>query len=157
MITGKSKFHHKTELPVSGQVFASEYTGTVIMSSIRCHCGLPGGYDHCCGPYVTGGQFAETAEILMRSRYSAFVESEECYLRQSWHPDTRPSRVRFDPAQRWLGLSVKSTQHGTAGDKTGTVEFVARYKVAGKGHRLHEISRFEKVEGLWYYLDGQHL
>ncbi len=93
----------------------------------------------------------------MRSRYSAFVENDQHYLLASWHLDTRPSRVRFDPEQRWLGLKIKSTEAGLETDKLGTVEFVARFKVHGKGHRLHEVSRFEKIEGRWYYRDGEHL
>jgi SEC-C motif domain protein len=93
----------------------------------------------------------------MRSRYSAFVEEDEKYLLASWHSETRPSRVRFDPDQRWLGLKIKASSAGLAEDDAGTVEFVARFKIKGKGHRLHEISRFEKIEGCWYYLDGQHL
>ena len=93
----------------------------------------------------------------MRSRYTAFVRCDEEYLLASWHPDTRPSRVRLDDQQRWLGLSIRATEAGGAEDATGTVEFVARFMVAGKGHRLHEISRFEKIAGRWYYLDGRHL
>ncbi len=93
----------------------------------------------------------------MRSRYSAFAVGDESYLLQTWHPDTRPSRVRLDEKQRWLGLSIRATEAGGPGDPGGTVEFVARFKVDGKGHRLHEISRFEKIDGRWYYLDGQHL
>lgn len=93
----------------------------------------------------------------MRSRYSAFVECDERYLLASWHHDTRPSRVRFDSTQHWLGLSIKATQAGREADFTGTVEFVARYKVAGKGHRLREKSRFEKIDGRWLYRDGEHL
>lgn len=93
----------------------------------------------------------------MRSRYSAFVECDEAYLLASWHADTRPSRVRFDPGQRWLGLNIKAVEAGGESDKAGTVEFVARYKVAGKGHRLRERSRFEKIDGRWFYLDGEHL
>ena len=93
----------------------------------------------------------------MRSRYSAFVLADEPYLLATWHPDTRPSRVRLDEQQRWLGLKIKACEAGEAGDSSGTVEFVARFKVSGKGHRLHEISRFEKIDGCWYYLDGQHL
>jgi SEC-C motif-containing protein len=34
------------------------------------------------------------------------------------------------------------------------VEFVARYKVQGKAHRLHERSRFVRQEGRWFYVDG---
>ena len=93
----------------------------------------------------------------MRSRYSAYVECDQAYLLSSWHPDTRPSRVRFDPDQRWLGLKIKATAAGSAQDTEGTVEFVARYKVHGKGHRLHERSRFQKIGEHWCYLDGEHL
>ncbi len=93
----------------------------------------------------------------MRSRYSAFVAGDDAYLLATWHPKTRPSRVRFDSEQRWLGLRIKDAAAGGSEDSAGTVEFVARFKVAGKGHRLHEISRFEKIEGRWYYLDGKHL
>jgi uncharacterized protein YchJ len=32
--------------------------------------------------------------------------------------------------------------------------FVARYKLGGRAHRLHEVSRFQRREGRWYYLDG---
>lgn len=92
----------------------------------------------------------------MRSRYSAYCKGQSDYLLASWHPDTRPSRVRLDPEQNWIGLSIKSTEAGELGDDTGIVEFVARFKIAGKGHRLHETSRFEHIDGRWYYLSGDH-
>jgi SEC-C motif-containing protein len=90
----------------------------------------------------------------MRSRYSAFVACDEAYLLRSWHPDTRPGSVSFDPPQRWLGLKILATNAGAATDDEGTVEFVARYKIDGKGHRLHEISRFLRTDQGWLYLDG---
>lgn len=93
----------------------------------------------------------------MRSRYSAFATNEPDYLLATWHPQTRPSRVSLDPEQRWIGLSIKDTEAGQAGDESGVVEFVARFKTAGRGHRLRERSRFEKIDGRWYYLDGAHL
>jgi SEC-C motif-containing protein len=34
------------------------------------------------------------------------------------------------------------------------VEFVARYKIGGRAHRLHETSRFVRVDGHWLYTDG---
>lgn len=122
-----------------------------------CPCGRNAEYSHCCGRYLVGGETPETAEQLMRSRYCGFVTCDESYLLSTWHPETRPSGVRFDEKQRWLGLSVRATEAGGVGDVSGTVEFVARYKIDGKGHRLHEISRFEKVDSRWYYLDGEHL
>jgi SEC-C motif-containing protein len=130
---------------------------TVSEPTAKCHCGGAPGYALCCRPYIQREQLAPTAEALMRSRYSAFVECHEAYLLASWHPKTRPSRVRFDPQQQWLGLSIKSTELGGADDSTGLVEFVARFKVKGRGHRLHENSRFEKIDDQWFYLDGDHL
>ncbi len=126
------------------------------MSDSPCHCGQPRSFELCCGPFIRGEAVPETAEQLMRSRYSAFVEQDEPYLLDTWHPDTRPSRVRLSKAQRWLGLSIKGGEAGGALDETGTVEFVARYKVVGRGHRLHETSRFERIAGRWYYRDGDH-
>ncbi len=122
-----------------------------------CPCGSGSGYTECCGRFIQGDAIPETAEQLMRSRYSGFAVRDEAYLLATWHPDTRPSRVRMDEKQRWLGLSIRATEAGGAGDKSGIVEFVARFKIDGKGHRLHEISRFEFIDGRWYYLDGQHL
>ena len=124
---------------------------------LRCPCGSGDDYGACCGLYVGGEHHAPTAEKLMRSRYTAFAKAESDYLLATWHPDTRPSRVRLDPQQKWIGLSIKFIEAGREGDDTGRVEFVARFKVAGKGHRLHENSRFEKIDGRWYYLDGEHL
>lgn len=93
----------------------------------------------------------------MRSRYSAFVKMDETYLLATWHPDTRPSRVTLDAQLRWLGLRIKNLEGGQRDDRSGTVEFVARCKRDGKAQRLHEISRFEQIDGHWYYRDGEHL
>jgi SEC-C motif-containing protein len=114
-------------------------------------------YARCCGRYLDGGEIPQTAEQLMRSRYCGFALCDEPYLLSTWHPDTRPSNVRLDERQRWLGLSIRATEAGGPDDDIGFVEFVARFKVDGKGHRLHENSRFEKIAGRWYYLDGQYL
>ena len=122
-----------------------------------CPCGSGAPYEACCQVFVSGAATAPTAEKLMRSRYSAFVRQETQYLLDSWHPQTRPSRVRLDAGQKWIGLAIKSTEAGGEADSAGVVEFVARFKVAGKGHRLHERSRFEQIDGRWYYLDGDHL
>ena len=121
-----------------------------------CPCGS-GELARCCGRFLMGNNFPQTAEQLMRSRYSGFVLGAEAYLLATWHPDTRPSRVQFDERQRWLGLKICDVERGGINDSKGIVEFVARFKIDGKGHRLHEVSRFEKLDGRWYYLDGKHL
>ena len=106
----------------------------------------------CCEPILRGEQPAATAEALMRSRYSAFVTQNEAYLRRSWHPATCPATITLDPDQRWLGLKVTRTAEGGAEDTDGEVAFVARYKLAGKGHRLEENSSFTRLGGQWVYV-----
>ena len=122
-------------------------------STPTCHCGSGREFSLCCGPLLSGESRALTAEQLMRSRYSAFVLCDEAYLVKTWHPDTRPAEIETTGVQ-WLGLKVVRVEDGGAGDDRGTVEFVARYKVGGRGHRLHEVSRFARVDGQWYYVDG---
>lgn len=91
----------------------------------------------------------------MRSRYSAYASGDSQYLLDTWHPDTKPESLKINPKQKWLGLKIKATQAGSAYDNDGMVEFVARFKIDGSGHRLHERSNFTKVNGKWTYREGQ--
>ena len=120
-------------------------------SAAPCPCGQPRDYADCCGIYHAGVA-APTAEALMRSRYSAYVLALEPYLLTTWHASTRPVDVSADQNARWLGLAIKRFE--ATGSDSALVEFVARYKIAGRAQRLHEISRFVREDGRWYYLDG---
>jgi len=117
-----------------------------------CPCG-GSDYARCCGRFH-GGDIPASAELLMRSRYSAYVLRLHDYLLATWHARTRPTLqdLKGDEA-RWLGLDVRAAQEH--GDEA-TVEFIARYRSAGRGHRLHETSRFLREGGRWFYLDGAH-
>lgn len=119
---------------------------------MNCHCQSGLAFQDCCGPFLEGTDFPATAEALMRSRYCAHVEHRADYLLQTWAVEYRPKPFGFDPDQRWLGLTIKQTEAGQVSDDSGVVEFVARYKVHGKGYRLHEISRFERRAGRWVYV-----
>ncbi len=105
----------------------------------------------------------------MRSRYTAYAQRNEAYLRATWHPGTRPDAPVIDENEKiqWLGLEVKSAlrlrqRKADLPDNpdSDTVEFVARFKIGGRAHRLHEVSRFVRepdAEGgapRWFYLDG---
>lgn len=93
----------------------------------------------------------------MRSRYTAYTLKREDYLLATWHPESRPASLELtgQPAQQWLGLTVKRHEQ-TAADQA-IVEFIARYKINGRAHRLHEISRFVREYELWLYVDGEIL
>ena len=89
----------------------------------------------------------------MRSRYAAYVLQRADYLHATWHASTRPAGdLTFETGLRWLGLEVR--RHTRTGPDTAVVEFVARSKLGGLAHRLHETSRFVREAGRWYYLDG---
>lgn len=90
----------------------------------------------------------------MRSRYSAYVLGLEPYLLATWHSSTRPESIGLaDEVQsKWLGLEVR--RHVVQVEDRAIVEFVARYRVAGRGHRLHEVSNFVREDGRWFYVDG---
>lgn len=128
-----------------------------LLSSTACPCGLGKDYLACCGRWHHGplALQAPDAPTLMRSRYSAFVLDELEYLLATWHPDTRPSQLESNtPDLKWLGLDVKRSAQTDADH--AIVEFVARCRQAGRATRMHEVSRFERIDGRWYYLDGEH-
>jgi SEC-C motif-containing protein len=112
-----------------------------------CPCG-GAKYASCCGPFHAGDP-APDAQRLMRSRYSAYVLKLEDYLLATWHTSSRPTSLDFT-GEKWLGLDIR--KHNT---ESNTVEFVARYKIGGRAHRMHEISRFVFEDGRWFYLDGE--
>jgi SEC-C motif-containing protein len=89
----------------------------------------------------------------MRSRYSAYVLGLRGYLRDTWHPSTRPASIEPDPpGLRWQGLELRRCEVQDADH--ASVEFVAVSKLGGRAHRLHERSRFVREAGRWFYLDA---
>jgi SEC-C motif-containing protein len=124
--------------------------------STTCPCGSGLAYPGCCGRYLDAGERPATAEQLMRSRYTAYSLGREHYLLDSWHPSTRPRLLDLaaEPAVQWVGMKILDAADGGARDTTGSVAFVARCKLNGRAQRLHEVSRFVREDGRWYYLDG---
>lgn len=88
----------------------------------------------------------------MRSRYAAFALTDSNYIHVTWHPSTRPPHITFITGQEWLLLKVLATSTQT---DSATVEFVARSRIHGQSRALHEISRFVREDGRWFYIDGK--
>jgi SEC-C motif domain protein len=87
----------------------------------------------------------------MRSRFSAFAIGDSAYLRESWHPSTRPDAVEFDATMRWYRLDILDRVAGGPLDSTGVVEFEAFYRGDTPGSQ-RERSSFVREKGRWYYL-----
>ena len=124
-----------------------------------CPCGSGKDYLQCCKQYHAGSTAAPTPEALMRSRYAAYVKGEIDFLMETIHPEHRHDLDRnsvqeWSSQAEWLGLEVKNST-GSESDSKGKVEFIARFRQGGLEHSHHELSRFKKVAGKWYYVDGK--
>ncbi len=124
----------------------------MIEGGAACPCGTGRRYAECCGRFHRGA-VPQRADELMRSRYSAYVLRLEQYLLDTWHPSTRPAVLNLDADQqgmKWIGLDVNRHEQLDYGH--ALVEFVARYKIGGRAHRMHEASRFVREDGRWFYV-----
>ena len=129
------------------------------MTQSVCYCGKKNknkllSLGQCCGRYLDhfDAMPAPDAESLMRSRYSAFVLERGDYLKKTWLDATCPSDLNFEPNVKWLGLEVRA--HKLTSPTQAEVEFVALSRLKGQPNRLHELSRFVKDNGRWFYVDG---
>ena len=115
-------------------------------------------YAQCCQPFHLGRRnktvLPETAQALMRSRYSAFVLLLEQYLLDTWHVSTRPQDLGLDEELEWSGLEIIKTRAGGAQASRGVVEFTAHYGRGANAGSQHEVSTFVKEDGAWYYVDA---
>ena len=120
-----------------------------------CLCGSGIDYQQCCEPFHSGEKFPSTAEALMRSRYTAYVLRNAAYLQETWDTTRRPEAIDFSRENiDWLRLEIIEIKKGTIKDSKGVVAFKAFYAQDNQEHVMNEISRFTKINGRWFYLDG---
>ncbi len=125
----------------------------------NCPCGSAKNYTECCEPVIKGVRPAETAEQLMRARYSAYTKAEMDFIFNSTHPDHRTNydhegTKAWAANSEWLGLEIISTSRGGKDDATGEVEFIARFKEGGTVREHHENGQFRKEKEGWLFTDG---
>jgi SEC-C motif-containing protein len=121
-----------------------------------CPCGSGRLHEDCCGRFLSGKAYPETAEELMRSRYSAYAAGRMDWVRLTWAPETVPADLSGGESVKWLGLKVVAAQD--VDESHAVVEFIARGRAgSGGAFRMHERSRFEKRSGKWLYVDGDQL
>lgn len=128
---------------------------------MNCYCGSNLNFNLCCEPILKGSVQAETAEQLMRARYSAYVTVNVDFLHDTLAPESRrdydpKSTKKWAEQAKWQGLQILSKDKGSKGDSTGTVEFIATYDDGKEALDHHEVSQFRKdnQSGNWYFVDG---
>lgn len=122
--------------------------------STSCYCGPQKSFEACCEPFLLGNSFPETAEKLMRSRYSAYVTKKVSYIIETTSPKFRKqytpkSIMEWASNSTWISLEILSSSEKR-------VKFVATYLDEHGQLTLHtENSRFEKIDDRWYFMDGK--
>jgi SEC-C motif-containing protein len=123
------------------------------MTSTSCYCGSGQTFENCCKPYIIGDKKPSMAEILMRSRYSAYANGAIDYLINTTASSERKYYSKRD-IQKWASENqwqkleiINATEN--------TVEFKAYF--LDKNLKLqihHEKSTFINENGNWFYLEG---
>lgn len=126
---------------------------------MKCICQSGRDYNQCCEPYIEGSMHPATAELLMRSRYTAYAMGNIKYIKDTLALETRKgfdekSAKTWATDSEWLGLKIISSKNGKENDSKGTVEFNATYRAQGKVVEHHEVSQFRKDNDRWYFVDG---
>lgn len=124
-----------------------------------CPCGSGASYIDCCQRFWATQQKPNTAEQLMRLRYTAFVLQKAQYLVDTHHPDFRSqdelkSLKKSFKGMVWHDLEIIHTELGQVVDVTGVVEFKASFSCLGKHDVIHERSSFVKEQEQWFYTTG---
>ncbi|MDH5230325.1 MAG: YchJ family metal-binding protein [Gammaproteobacteria bacterium] len=122
-----------------------------------CPCGSGKQLVDCCGQYLFQSMLPGKAEILMRSRYSAYVLGENDYLLQTWHTKTRPKDIAIDRNIVWTGLQIIEANTSSDSAERAWVGFVASYEESGRSAKLAERSEFVFENHQWFYLKGEPL
>ena len=89
-----------------------------------CPCGSQKAYADCCQPLIKGERTADTAEALMRSRYTAHAKKEFDYIFETTHSSGRQDGDRKGTAAwsrklEWQRLEIRNTEKGGPDDSTG--------------------------------------
>ena len=124
-----------------------------------CPCSSQIEYNACCEPILNGAP-AETAEKLMRARFTAYSQVNMDFIAKTHDPATiKKTNMEENKAwaekTEWLGLEIVSTEKGGPNDEWGKVEFKADYQTKSEKGSHHEISEFNKKKDQWYFTKGQ--
>ncbi|WP_371372546.1 YchJ family protein [Thalassotalea aquiviva] len=124
---------------------------------MQCPCGSELTYNQCCAPIINQENVAQTAEQLMRSRYSAYHQKQSQYIADTY----ALAQQKHNPLAEidawvqqttWLKLTIIDTDYSDPIQHY--VEFCARYICDQQVMEFQEKSRFIQEQGQWRYIDG---
>lgn len=122
----------------------------------NCFCGNQLTFELCCQPIIDGKVEAKNAEILMRSRFTAYVLKNYLYILQTYASAQRAKLTvnqLADSVQDTQWLSLQVLAHQTQ-ENTAQVEFKAFYQLDNDYYVMHELSNFVFEDQKWLYSNG---
>jgi len=125
-----------------------------------CPCGSGASFAACCEPIIKGTRESETAEELMRARYSAFATQAIDFIVTSTHSRTRHeidlTFIReWSETSTWQRLEILEVKQ--VNENKAFVSFEAQFSQNGEDHRHREKSVFERENGQWRFVTGDEL
>ncbi|KAK9845457.1 hypothetical protein WJX81_006883 [Elliptochloris bilobata] len=148
-----------------------------------CPCSSDRKYADCCAPYLKSKAVAPTPEVVMRSRFTAYVKQVPQYIVDTTHPenpafggsanpDGSPSSSLLEDADAtcrkvaFRRLNIVRAHAPELDASEAWVTFQAWYRVVGqlgqarkggpKEKRMDEVSRFlRSPDGRWLYHGGE--
>jgi SEC-C motif-containing protein len=124
-----------------------------------CPCDSQRSLENCCLPIIQGKKTAQTAEELLRARYTAFTRGDVDFIISTHHSRTRHEVKKeeiedWSKNSEWLGLKIAQVEAGASKDPKGTIIFSAQFRTGEKIEDHVEKSVFEKENGEWKFVDG---
>ena len=133
------------------------------MEEKKCPCESGQTYENCCEKYHTNKAFAENAELLMRSRFSAYALSLANYIIATTHP---ANSLYNNDLKLWKEEITEFTKKGKINKLKiinvqekkdfASVTFSFNLLKGERNYLLMENSLFEKIQDKWLYKAGKH-
>ena len=125
-----------------------------------CPCGSNLNSEQCCLCYISGAALPQTAEQLMRSRYTAYTQANITYIQATMRglaaeDFNTEAAYQWAKTVKWKRLTVLETYSDPQDENHAFVKFKAYYIYQGKPHTLSEISEFKRIAGQWFYVNGE--
>jgi SEC-C motif-containing protein len=117
-----------------------------------CSCGSGLDFAACCEPIITGKRLADSAEQLMRARFTGHVANANEFLHYSYLPTSRQPFVPDSEVSplAWTRLVIHSHEPEVK-PNVSYVDFTAYYNEGEAQGALHEKSEFQRIDGRWLF------
>ncbi len=136
----------------------------MLSSNDPCPCHSGESYGICCQSFHLGNQFPPTALLLMRSRYTAYALRLVDYIIATTHPSNPSFKLPLEEWEQNIKLfceesefpALEVLEYAEEGSRA-TVTFKAHLIQNQRNTSFCEKSSFLKVDGKWFYVDGEIL